>query len=80
MSGNNSKKIAFNHFGGKFSFIEYLYEIFPPKFTHLVDLFAIDGRIIELPRQCHSDSQRNKRRNNQLLRAAREHEDELIRC
>lgn len=40
MSGNNSKKIAFNYFGGKFSFIEYLYENFPPKFTHLVDLFA----------------------------------------
>ena len=27
MSGNNSKKIAFNYFGGKFSFIEYLHAL-----------------------------------------------------
>lgn len=40
MSGNKSKIIAFNYFGGKFTWIEYLYRYFPEGFTHLVDLFA----------------------------------------
>jgi len=29
MSGNKSKKIAFNYFGGKFSLLEGLYSWFP---------------------------------------------------
>ncbi len=40
MSGNKNKIIAFNYFGGKFTWLEHLYENFPVKFTHLVDLFA----------------------------------------
>ncbi|MGB5942095.1 MAG: DNA adenine methylase [Leeuwenhoekiella sp.] len=40
MSGNKSKLIAFNYFGGKFSFIDEIYPHFPVDFTHLVDLFA----------------------------------------
>lgn len=40
MSGNKNKKIAFNYFGGKFTWLEYLYANFPAGFTHLVDLFA----------------------------------------
>ena len=40
MSGNKNKIIAFNYFGGKFTWLEYLYENFPTNFTHLVDLFA----------------------------------------
>lgn len=42
MSGNSSKIIAFNYFGGKFTFIDELYQYFPPvsAFDHLVDLFA----------------------------------------
>lgn len=40
MSGNNSKKIAFNYFGGKFTWLDSLYSEFPADFTHLVDLFA----------------------------------------
>lgn len=42
MSGNSSKKIAFNYFGGKFTFLEELYQYFPSaaKFNHLIDLFA----------------------------------------
>ena len=40
MSGNKNKIIAFNYFGGKFTWIDYLYENFPEDFTHLVDLFA----------------------------------------
>ena len=40
MSGNSAKIIAFNYFGGKFSWLDHLYENFPTDFTHLVDLFA----------------------------------------
>ena len=37
MSGNKDKLIAFNYFGGKFTWLEYLYKYFPDNFTHLVD-------------------------------------------
>jgi len=40
MSGNSSKLIAFNYFGGKFTFLDELYQYFPVDFTHLVDVFA----------------------------------------
>ncbi len=40
MSGNPNKKIAFNYFGGKFTWLDNLYPNFPAQFTHLVDLFA----------------------------------------
>lgn len=40
MSGNRNKIIAFNYFGGKFTWLEYLYENFPTDFTHLIDVFA----------------------------------------
>lgn len=40
MSGNKNKIIAFNYFGGKFTWIEHLYAHFPNYFNHLVDLFA----------------------------------------
>ena len=40
MSGNSSKLIAFNYFGGKFTFLDELYQYFPVDFTHLIDLFA----------------------------------------
>ncbi len=29
MSGKTSKNIAFNYFGGKFSWLEHLYDYFP---------------------------------------------------
>ena len=80
MSGNNSKKIAFNYFGGKFSFIEYLYENFPPKFTHLVDLFAgsmvvslnYRGNVIRTANEINCEI-------TNFFEQLREHEDELIR-
>ncbi len=40
MSGNKSKIIAFNYFGGKFSWLEHLYENFPFEFKHLGDVFG----------------------------------------
>lgn len=80
MSGNNSKKIAFNYFGGKFSFIEYLYENFPPKFTHLVDLFAgsmvvslnYRGNVIRTANEINGEI-------TNFFEQLREHEDELVR-
>jgi DNA adenine methylase len=40
MSGNPNKLIAFNYFGGKFSWLEWLYAFFPNDFVHLVDTMA----------------------------------------
>jgi DNA adenine methylase len=40
MSHNSQKLIAFNYFGGKYSWLDNLYGAFPPKFTHLVELFC----------------------------------------
>lgn len=40
MSGNKSKLIAFNYFGGKFSWLQELYDYFPTEFTHLADAFG----------------------------------------
>ncbi len=40
MSGNNKKLIAFNYFGGKFSWLNWLYAYFPNDFIHLAELFG----------------------------------------
>lgn len=40
MSGNKSKIIAYNYFGGKFTWLEHLYSNFPNDFNHLVDVFG----------------------------------------
>ncbi|UOX32397.1 DNA adenine methylase [Flavobacterium sediminilitoris] len=40
MSGNTKKTIAFNYFGGKFTWLDHLYQNFPDDFTHLIDLFG----------------------------------------
>lgn len=40
MSGNKNKIIAFNYFGGKFTWLEHLYTYFPSEFIHLVDVFG----------------------------------------
>lgn len=63
MSGNRKKIIAFNYFGGKFSWLDLLYKNFPPRFTHLVDLFAgsmcvslnYKGRCIKTANEINSD-------------------------
>lgn len=39
MSGNSKKLIAFNYFGGKFTWVEWLYRYFPVH-THFVDVFG----------------------------------------
>lgn len=63
MSGNKDKLIAFNYFGGKFTFLEYLYEYFPSDFSHLVDLFAgsmvvslnYKGKVIKTANEINAD-------------------------
>ena len=40
MSGNKSKIIAFNYFGGKFTYLDHLYPYFPFEFDHMCELFA----------------------------------------
>ena len=55
--------IAFNYFGGKFTWLEYLYSNFPERFTHLVDLFAgsmavslnYHGRVIKTANEINTD-------------------------
>lgn len=63
MSGNSSKIIAFNYFGGKFSWLDSLYPHFPNDFKHLVDVFAgsmavslnYKGKIIKTANELNAD-------------------------
>lgn len=63
MSGNKNKLIAFNYFGGKFTWVDYLYQNFPSDFTHLIELFAgsfvvslnYNGRVIKTANEINSD-------------------------
>lgn len=63
MSGNSKKKIAFNYFGGKFTWLEWLYAYFPKDLVHLVDGFGgsfvvalnYDGKIIRTANEINGD-------------------------
>ncbi len=63
MSGNTSKIIAYNYFGGKFTWLDYLYSEFPLQFTHLVDLFGgsfsvslnYKGKVIKTANELNED-------------------------
>lgn len=80
MSGNKDKLIAFNYFGGKFTWLEYLYQNFPDNFTHLVDVFAgsmvvslnYKGRVIKTANEINADI-------TNFFAVLRDHEPELIR-
>jgi len=80
MSGNSDKQIAFNYFGGKFTWIDYLYPYFPAQFTHLVDLFAgsmvvsinYPGNVIKTANEINADI-------TNFFEVLRNHEPELIR-
>lgn len=81
MSGNTNKIIAFNYFGGKFTWLEHLYEHFPSDFTHLVDLFAgsmcvslnYPGRIIRTANEINGEV-------TNFFCQLRDHEEELVRA
>ena len=78
MSGNKNKIIAFNYFGGKFTWLEYLYANFPTDFTHLVDVFAgsmcvslnYKGNVIKTANEINEDI-------TNFFFVLRDHEDEL---
>lgn len=80
MSGNKSKKIAFNYFGGKFTWLEHLYDYFPTDFTHLADVFGgsfavtlnYEGNVIKTVNEINSNI-------TNFFEVLRDHETELIR-
>lgn len=80
MSGNKNKLIAFNYFGGKFTFLGHLYANFPTDFTHLVDLFAgsmsvsinYSGRVIRTANEINGDV-------TNFFSQLRDHEEDLVR-
>lgn len=80
MSGNKSTKIAFNYFGGKFTWIKHLYRCFPDNFTHLIDLFAgsmvvsinYPGKVIKTANEINSEI-------TNFFEVLRDHEGDLIR-
>jgi hypothetical protein len=63
VSGNSKKIIAYNYFGGKFTWLDHLYLHFPNRFNHLIDLFAgsmcvslnYKGRVIRTANEINSD-------------------------
>lgn len=84
MSGNKSKIIAFNYFGGKFTFVDELYTFFPPvdSFDHLVDLFA-GSLVVSLNYEHGSPLIKTANEINEditnFFEVLRNHEPELIR-
>lgn len=80
MSGNKNKIIAFNYFGGKFTWLEYLYAHFPANFNHLVDVFAgsmcvslnYKGNVIKTANELNNDI-------TNFFEVLRNHENELLR-
>lgn len=80
MSGNKNKTIAFNYFGGKFTWLDYLYENFPNHFTHFVDVFAgsfcisinYKGNVIKTANEINEEI-------TNFFEVLRNHETELLR-
>lgn len=80
MSGNRQTKIAFNYFGGKFTWLKHLYAEFPNDFTHLVDVFGgsfvvslnYTGKVIKTANEINSDI-------TNFFRVLRDHEALLMR-
>lgn len=80
MSGNSKKIIAFNYFGGKFTWLDFLYSYFPDDFNHLVDIFGgsfavslnYKGRVIKTANEINSDI-------TNFFEVLRNHEEELTR-
>lgn len=80
MSGNKNKLIAFNYFGGKFTWTDHLYQNFPTGFTHLIDVFAgslcvslnYRGNVIRTANEINGEI-------TNFFAQLRDHEDELLR-
>lgn len=80
MSGNKNKLIAFNYFGGKFTWLEHLYTNFPTDFKHMVDLFA-GSMVVSLNYQGNAIRTANEINGEitNFFEQLRDHEEELIR-
>lgn len=80
MSGNKKTIIAFNYFGGKFTWLDYLYDNFPKDFTHLVDVFGgsfcvslnYKGKVIRTANEINEDI-------TNFFEVLRNNESELVR-
>lgn len=80
MSGNRKHIIAFNYFGGKFTWLNHLYSNFPSQFSHLIDLFAgsfsvslnFKGNMTKTANEINSDV-------TNFFEVLRDNEEELMR-
>lgn len=80
MSGNKNKIIAYNYFGGKFTWLDYLYQNFPNDFNHLVDVFGgsfcvslnYNGKVIKTANELNEDI-------TNFFEVLRNNESELVR-
>lgn len=80
MSGNKNKIIAFNYFGGKFSWLEYLYANFPENFTHLIEVFGGSLSVsLNYPKTCIKTANEINSDITNFFSTLRDHEPELIR-
>lgn len=80
MSGNKNKIIAFNYFGGKFSWLEYLYANFPEDFTHLIEVFGGSLAVsLNYPKTCIKTANEINSDITNFFQVLRDHEPELIR-
>lgn len=81
MSGHSNKIIAFNYFGGKFTWLKYLYSEFPDDFTHLVDVFggSFSVSLNYKAKVLKTANEINEEITN-FFEVLRDHESELIRA
>jgi|SRR5690554_418913 len=80
MSGNKSKIIAFNYFGGKFTWLEELYKYFPSDFIHLVDVFGGSFAVsLNYRKNIIKTSNEINQNITNFFEVLRDHEDDLIK-
>ncbi len=79
MSGNPKKIIAFNYFGGKFTWLDELYSEFPADFTHMIDLFGGSFCVsLNYERNVIKTANELNRDITNFFEVLRNHEDELV--
>lgn len=80
MSGNTNKIIAFNYFGGKFSWLENIYKNFPEDFTHLVEVFGGSLAVsLNYNKECIKTANEINSEVTNFFSVLRDQEPELIR-
>ncbi|MBC5840777.1 DNA adenine methylase [Flavobacterium sp. F-380] len=80
MSGNTNKIIAFNYFGGKFSWLDNIYKNFPEDFTHLIEVFGGSLAVsLNYRKECIKTANEINSEVTNFFQVLRDHEPELIR-